>query len=154
MLWNFPASQYRKPYFSVTYWEAGFLGRMLDFPISQYSIFSFSVIYWEAIKLAHAEFTYFWVSYWETTILSEFQVASRPPSQPANQQPAALRSIFASMLASCWDIFWAIFALKTMSYLEAFFASIFHWFWTPSQYQKLSSRVGESQILQLLDISF
>jgi len=63
-------------------------------------------------------------------------------------------SIFASMLASCWDIFWAIFALKTMSYLEAFFASIFHWFWTPSQYQKLSSRVGESQILQLLDILF
>ena len=63
-------------------------------------------------------------------------------------------SIFASMLASCWDIFWAIFALKTMSYLEAFFASIFHWFWTPSQYQKLSSRVGESQVLQLLDILF
>ena len=67
-------------------------------------------------------------------------------------------SISDRFLLLCWlhigTFFLAIFALKTMSYLEAFFASIFHWFWTPSQYQKLSSRVGESQILQLLDILF
>ena len=128
---------------------------MSDSPISQYSIFSFSVIYWEAIKLAHAEFTYFWVSYWETTILSKFLPQDTPKSnQISNKCWISSGSISDRFLPLCWPhvgtFFWAIFELKTMSYLEVFFASIFHWFWTPSQYPKLSSRVGETQILQFI----
>jgi len=53
-------------------------------------------------------------------------------------------------LGLCWEFFLAFLALKMGSYLEVLFASIFHRFQAPLEPQKLSSRVGESQILHFL----
>ena len=56
------------------------------------------------------------------------------------------RTIFDPMLGSCWELFSTFFALKTMSYLEVVFTSIFDRFFVSLKTQKLSCRLGASSI--------
>ena len=58
--------------------------------------------------------------------------------------------ILASNLGLCWELFGYIFGLKLRFHVEADFLSIFDGCWTPLAPPKLSSRVGESQIFNIL----
>ena len=57
------------------------------------------------------------------------------------------------MLGLCWELFRAFFALKLRSYLKVVFSSIFHRSWTPLEPQKVSSRAGENQKINILHFS-
>ena len=56
------------------------------------------------------------------------------------------------MLGLCWELFGAFFALKLRSYLKVVFSSIFHRSWTPLEPQKVSSRAGENQKINILHL--